>query len=154
MLGYRLEHVTTYTASLAVPEVVGPVPEGIRINFYVTDGRADGPRLSGKLRPVGGDWLLLRKDGIGCLDVRATIETHDGALIDVKYTGVLEAGESGYDDFINGSLAPTVKLVTAPRLSCAHPDYSWVNRHQFLGIGQADMQALQVTYDLYAVHAG
>jgi len=38
--------------------------------------------VSGKLRPVGGDWLTIRKHGVAILDVRATIETHDGALID------------------------------------------------------------------------
>jgi hypothetical protein len=81
MIEYRLEHVMSYTAKLTEPEVIGPVPEGIRLNIYVTGGEISGPRLSGKLRPVGADWLTIRRDWIGILDVRATMETTEGALI-------------------------------------------------------------------------
>jgi Protein of unknown function (DUF3237) len=47
----------------------------------VTSGEVTGPRIRGILRPVGGDWFTIRTDGIGLLDVRATIETHNNALI-------------------------------------------------------------------------
>ncbi len=33
---YALEHLFSYTAELEPPEMIGPVPEGIRVNFYVT----------------------------------------------------------------------------------------------------------------------
>ena len=39
------------------------------------------------LRPVEADWLTIRCDGVVALDVRATIEIHDGALIYLTYTG-------------------------------------------------------------------
>jgi Protein of unknown function (DUF3237) len=82
MFAYSLEHICSYCAQLQNPlEVIGPVPEGIRINFYVTSGEVTGPKIRGILRPVGGDWFTIRTDGIGLLDVRATIETHDNALI-------------------------------------------------------------------------
>jgi hypothetical protein len=51
------------------------------VNLYVTGGKVQGPKVNGKLLPVGGDWLTIRTDGVGILDVRATIETHDAALI-------------------------------------------------------------------------
>ena len=36
MIDYQLEHICSYTATLAAPpEIIGPVPEGIRANFYV-----------------------------------------------------------------------------------------------------------------------
>ena len=82
MFEYRLEHIMSYTVKIAEPEVIGPVPEGLRVNGYILGGEVTGPRVSGKLRPVGGDWLTIRKHGVAILDVRATIETHDGALID------------------------------------------------------------------------
>jgi Protein of unknown function (DUF3237) len=52
-----LEHLFSYRAMLGAPEIIGPVPEGIRVNFYVTGGTIDGPRLHGTILPVGGDWL-------------------------------------------------------------------------------------------------
>jgi Protein of unknown function (DUF3237) len=48
--------------------------ELIQLNFYVTAGEVSGPKMRGRLRTVGGDWLLLRPDGVGLLDVRATME--------------------------------------------------------------------------------
>src|ERR1022692_4471508 len=97
MIDYRLEHIFSYSAALATPfEVIGPVPEGLRFNAYVTGGEGFGPALLGKLRPAGGDWLTLRADGVCMLDAGITIETHQGALIYVTYTGVLDLGEEGY----------------------------------------------------------
>jgi hypothetical protein len=32
MIEYRLEHIMSYTAKLSEPKVIGPVPEGIRVN--------------------------------------------------------------------------------------------------------------------------
>jgi Protein of unknown function (DUF3237) len=52
----------------------------------VTGGTATGPKVFGKFRPVGADWLVVRRDGMAALDVRATMETNDGALINVSYT--------------------------------------------------------------------
>ena len=35
MNDYKLEHIFSYTGLLVnPPEVIGPVPEGIRVNFY------------------------------------------------------------------------------------------------------------------------
>ena len=64
MIEPRFEHVMSYTAQLAAPEVIGAVPDDLRINFYVTGGTVTGPKVAGKIRPVGGDWLTLRKDGV------------------------------------------------------------------------------------------
>ena len=56
MFEYQMEHIMSYNATLAPPEVIGPLAEGIRVNFYVTGGTVTGPRVFGKLRPVGADW--------------------------------------------------------------------------------------------------
>jgi len=151
MFDYSLEHIFSYTATLAPPEVVGPVPEGIRANFHVTGGDVKGPKVYGKLRPVGADWLLLRTDGVGILDVRATIETREEALIYVAYSGVGDVGEDGYDRFLRGELPPTVQLRVVPRFLTAHPDYQWLNRLQCLGIGEFNAERVEASYDVYAV---
>jgi len=152
MFDYRLEHLFTYTAGLKLPpEVIGPIPVGIRATAYVTGGRLDGPRLKGQVLPVGGDWLLLRTDGIGLVDVRLTLETHDGVLIFMTYTGVIDLGLDGYNQFLAGKMPPNFPVRTAPRFQTGHPDYVWLNRLQCLGIGEADLGASSVTYDVYGV---
>ena len=96
---YEMEYVGSYSASLRMPpEVIGALPEGIRINFEVTGGEVSGDRIRGILKPVGGDWFTLRSDGVGVLDVRATIETHDGALIYIHYQGI---GDLGVHQFVD-----------------------------------------------------
>jgi Protein of unknown function (DUF3237) len=55
-----LDHLFSCQAMLHAPEIIGPVPEGIRVNFYVTGGTIEGPRLRGTTLPVGGDWLTIR----------------------------------------------------------------------------------------------
>ncbi len=151
MFDYKLEHICSYTATLAAPEVIGPVPEGIRANFYVTGGEVTGPKIRGKLRPAGGDWVTVRRDGIAVLDVRGTIETHDGALILVTYAGIIDFGADGYDRFLRGELAPVMPIRTSPRLATSHSDYLWLNRLHCLGVGETNLATNSVAYDVYAV---
>ena len=152
MFAYSLEHICSYSAQLQnPPEVIGPVPEGLRVNFYVTSGEVTGPKIRGILRPVRGDWLTIRTDGIGLLDVRATIETHDHALIFIAYTGVGDLGEDGYHKFLQGALPARVPLRVVPRFQTTHPTYQWLNRLQCLNIGEADLERFEVRYDVYAI---
>jgi len=54
MLDYNLEHICSYTATLKTPpEVIGPLAEGIRVNFYVTGGHVEGPKIKGGPVPEG-----------------------------------------------------------------------------------------------------
>ena len=148
----NLEHIGIMRAQLqAPPEVIGPGPEGLRVNFYITGGEVTGPKLRGKVKPVGADWFTIRADGVGILDVRTTIETHDGALIYVAYSGVGDLGPDGHAKFLRGELPAKLPLRTVPRMQTAHSAYEWVNRCQFLSIGEADLGTFVVSYDVYAV---
>jgi hypothetical protein len=148
----RTELLFSYRAGLqAPPEVIGPVPEGVRVNFYITGGEITGPRLRGQLRAVGADNFLIRHDGVGELDVRTTFETHDGALIDVSYRGLGDLGADGHAAFLRGELPPRLPLRILPRLRTAHPDYQWLERLVCVGIGEADLVNFVVRYDIYAV---
>src|SRR5438128_256671 len=151
MFEYSLEHLFSYSVLAEQPQMIGPVPEGIRAIFYATKGEIDGPKLRGRLLPGGGDWLTVRTDGVGILDVRATLESHDGALIYLAYTGVGDFGENGYEKFLRGELPKKVKLRVAPRFHTSHQSYLWLNRLQCLNIGEVDLQKLELRYDVYGV---
>src|SRR6476469_1623268 len=74
---------------LAAPlQKIGAIPHGVRNIVPVTGGDLEGPRLRGRVIPGGGDWLLLRSDGVLELDLRITLETDDGALIHMKSFGL------------------------------------------------------------------
>ena len=152
MKPYNLDHIFSYEAGLHPDfEVIGPIPEGLRVNIYITGGKVNGPKLNGHLRPVGADWLTIRPDGVGILDVRTTIETDDGGLIYASYQGVGDLGEDGYQRFIDGNPPTKFALQCVPRFLTAHPDYLWLNRLQCLNIGEADLTVPSASYDVYAV---
>lgn len=147
----NMDYLFSYSFDLKLPpEVIGVLPEGIRANFYLAGGSVDGPRLKAKVLPVGADYLLLRKDGICILDVRATFETEDGALIYVAYSGTAEAGPDGYEKFLADDFPLKLPLRNAPRFQTTHPDYAWLNRLQCFGVGEADLAASRVSYDVFA----
>ncbi|MBN8887109.1 MAG: DUF3237 domain-containing protein [Rudaea sp.] len=151
MFKYEMEHLFSFTGSLAPPELIGPVPEGIRGNFYITGGEVKGPRLNGKVRPVGCDWFHLRRDGIGGPDVRTTIEADDGALIYVEYAGFADMGEDGYEKMARGELPAKLPLKNRVLARTAHPQYQWLHRAFAISIGEFDLATLSASYDVYAV---
>jgi hypothetical protein len=79
---YRLEAQLTET----VP--IGIVPEGVRLDIYF-DGRLTHGQLAGA-RVRGIDYLLLRADGVGVIDVRAAFVA-DGGHVEAKAQGYLVA---------------------------------------------------------------
>lgn len=148
-----LEHIASYRATLAEPEVIGPLAEGLRVNYHVTGGEVFGPRFSGRLRPVGADWFMLRSDGVAVLDVRTTLETDDGALIYAEYAGLAEFGPEGYQNFLDGVPSPPegIDLRIQPVYRTSHPDYLWLNRACCIGVGKAFPARAEVSYDIYQV---
>ena len=83
-----------YTADLAAPQDVGAGPFGHRMNVPVTGGDLAGERLKGTFVGAAADWLLLGADGFGRIDVRATLETADGAYVYIQLYGLLEVTDA------------------------------------------------------------
>src|SRR5882724_10646472 len=82
------EFLFTVTFTVAPPLHLGTTPLGDRRDVLVTGGDFTGPRLRGRVLPGGSDWIIARPDGALLLDVRATLETDDGALINMTYGGL------------------------------------------------------------------
>jgi hypothetical protein len=151
MFTYETEHLFSYRAGLLPPEVVGPCPGDIRLNFPIADGEVWGPKLSGKVKPGGVDFATLRTDGVILVDVRGMLESSDGALIDVAYQGVLDLGPDGHANFLQGIMPPELKVRATPRFRTAHPAYQWLNRLQCYSIGEANLAKQEIAYDVYAL---
>jgi hypothetical protein len=148
--GYGLEYISSFTVTLR-RELIGPLAEGIRVNYHITGGEVDGPKLRGKFRPGGADFVIMRRDGVGVLDIRATIETQDGAVIYEVASGLTYTSEDTYERAIKGDLPPTIPIRAVVRLSTAHPNYLWVNRLQFVEIGELVRARDELHVDVYAL---
>ena len=70
------------------PLNLSDAPLGTRRVLYAKEGSFTGPGLEGKVLPGGGDWVLLRRDGVADLDIRFTLETSDAQLICLSARGL------------------------------------------------------------------
>ena len=151
-LPYHLEPLFACTWAVT-EESLGPCPEGVRVNAYVTGGVVDGPRLRGTVRPVDGNWATLYPNGVVSVDYRLSLESHDGALINALSTGVVDLGEDALEKFSRGeALARLRPMRLGMHFHTSHPDYVWLNRLHCLGVAQFDAETHELTCDVYAVH--
>ncbi len=135
----RFELLYEMKVDLEPPQIIGQTPQGNRQILYVRSGTFEGPRMRGELLPGGGDWFLLRPDNVGELDVRATLKTHDGALIYTTYRGILSASQEDWAKIYKGEPPDRDQyyFYTAPIFQTSAPDYLWLNRILAVGIGSA-----------------
>ena len=149
------EFLGAFTVQLAKPpELFGAGPDGLHITFYIASGEIHGPKINAKIRGEGGDWMLVRLDGVGVADVRITYETDDGALLLSRYYGIFDLGPAGYERALRQEYDPVPPLVLAPQFLTSHPNWLWLNRLQCLAVGRVTMADLLVRFDLYAIWAG
>ncbi len=133
------------------PSVVGETPEGLRVDFYAQSGSITGDCIRGRIAENSADYLLVRPDGIGLLDVHARIETNDGAVLSVTYRGQVDFGEDGYQRVARNDYPTLPRLQVTPRILTQDQRYRWMNRTQFVGVGHVDMPSLLLEYDWYSV---
>ena len=103
-------------------EEIGSTPHGKLSIFPVTGGSFEGERLRGKVLAGGGDWVSGRADNALELDLRVTLETDDGALIYMTFTGLRDDAHQYFR--------------TLPRFETAAPKYAFLNRLLAVGIGE------------------
>jgi len=101
---------------------IGSTPHGALLIFPVIGGAFEGERLRGKVLAGGGDWVTAKADGTFELDLRVTLETEDGALIHMTFTGVRDDANHYFR--------------TLPRFETAAPKYAFLNRLLAVGVGE------------------
>jgi hypothetical protein len=116
--------------AIAGPQKIGAVPHGTRITAPIASGSFEGPLLRGRVLPGGGDWTLLRGDGVLELDLRLTLETDDGAFIHMASFGFRHGPPEVMAALARGqSVDPsTYYFRTTPRFETAHQKYDFLNR--------------------------
>ena len=123
----------------APPQQLGSGPHGIRSIVPVTGGDFEGPRLRGKVLPGGGDWLLMRSDGVLELDLRVTLETDDHALIYMMFQGLRHGPPDAMAALGGGEVVDPARYYfrTLPRFETSTNTYAFLNRVITVGIGEA-----------------
>ena len=139
------------SVDLEPPQQIGDTGRGTRIIFPLKGGRFEGPRLRGRVVPGGADWLLLRADGTGELDVRGMLETDDGALLYVTYRGYVTRVPELVSRWQGGEAVPREEhyFVVTPYYETAAPQYAWLTQTACVGLGSLVRGG--VSYRVFAV---
>lgn len=127
----------TVTVMLRDPIAVGDGPAGTRLIYEVDGATMQGDRLNGRMiGQASADWLTITGT-IATLDVRATFETDDGAIILAQYSGRTDVSQGP------GALP----IYVAPRFETGDERYAWLNSIQAAGKGALD--DLHLVYEWY-----
>ncbi|HXX70294.1 MAG TPA: DUF3237 domain-containing protein [Polyangiaceae bacterium] len=138
------------TLQVSVPgaraQKVGAVPLGTRVIAPIDGGHFEGPKLRGKVLPGGGDWTLLRSDGVLELDLRLTLETDDGALIHMRSFGLRHGPPDVIAALARGESVDSSRYYfrTTPRFETGHAKYAFLNR--LLAVSSGDRRAAGPIY--------
>ena len=117
-MSLELVPLCTATVSLAAPINVSST----LLIGEVTGMKVVGERFNASLKGrAAADWLRISPEGYGTLDVKVTLETHDGALVHATYSGRLQ--------FDTGT------VYAAPLFHTGDERYAWLNRIQCVSKG-------------------
>jgi hypothetical protein len=131
----------TLQVAVVGAQKIGAAPHGIRVIAPIAGGQFEGPRLRGTVLSGGGDWTLLRGDGVLELDLRLTLETDDGALIQMTSFGLRHGPPEVIAALARGERVDpaTYYFRTTPRFETGHPKYAFLNR--LLAVSSGDRRA-------------
>jgi hypothetical protein len=129
----------TVSIAAAPPQKLGAVPHGVRTFIPVAGGSFEGPRLRGRIVPGGGDWLLLRPDGVLELDLRITLETEDHALISMTFQGLRHGPPEVIAALNRGEVVDPARYYfrTVPGFETSAEAYAFLNRIVTVGVGES-----------------
>lgn len=144
------EHLFDMHVDLQPAQAIS-TPVGARMTFITTGGVIDGPKLRGELLPGGGDWLLVGSDGVGRADIRATIRTHDGALIHYESRGIIKVPADGLDRLAAGQVLSFEEAYvrTTPKFETADERYAWLST--VVAVGYNILSPNHIDYRIYRV---
>jgi hypothetical protein len=112
-------------------------PQGVRLNSS-SQGEVTGRKLNGKV--VATDYLLIRADGVGIINLQAVLTTVDGDRIAIHGSGILRVEQGS-------AISQLRENIT---FHAASAKYSWVNRIQGWAIGTLDMSTLKIAKKVFA----
>jgi Protein of unknown function (DUF3237) len=132
------EFLYKITLTLDAPTDIGKLPIGKRVIYPVKGGTFEGPKIKGKVRAFGADWVLRLDSVTTKLDVKLLLETDDGQVISNTYTGIVYNKPDG-----------TTYWRITPVFETSSKKYDWLNYLLAVGVGSFSKEG--VSYEVFAV---
>jgi hypothetical protein len=127
---------------------LGSVPQGERRYVPLTGGTVSGA-LTGKVRPGGTDWQLLRADGVLEIAAHYVLELDDGSLVEVDSRGLRHGLPEVMQRLAKGEpVAPHEYFFrTFIRLATGAP--GWQRLNNVMAVAVASRQQRRVVLELH-----
>jgi muconolactone delta-isomerase len=143
---YRLD------ATLGEPLDLGDITRGHRRIAPLAGGTFTGPEISGTLVPgASADWQTVLADGTALGDIRYTLQTNGGALLDVQSRSVRHGSAEVLARLRRGEDVDPSEYTfrAATHIETAAPELDWLNKGVFVSV--AGRAAARVIYETYLV---
>lgn len=144
----QLRHLCDLDVELGTPIELGDGPRGRRRIIPIVGGRVTGERLTGRILDLGADWQTIFSDGTAELDTRYSMETGDGAVIDIRNYGYRHGPKEVLDRLARGdAVDPALYYMrTQPRFETGDARYLWLNRIVCIGSGARLKDGVRITF--------
>ena len=142
----RLEPLCEFLVELSAPIEMGDAPRGRRRIIPIIGGKVTGERLQGHILNVGADWQTIYSDGVAELDTRYSMQTDDGAVIEVKNFGLRHGPADVIAAIARGeSVDPSSYFMrTHARFETGDARYLWINKVLAVGSGAREANAVRM----------
>jgi hypothetical protein len=146
-----LEHAFTISIELAGLQWVKPTALGdTRAAVYAASGKIEGPKLNGRVVPMsGGDFPLVRPNGVIDFDARYLLEADDGAIIYMQNRGFRWAKDPETAERMarNEPVDPSdYYMRVSPKFDAPAGPHEWLTKHVFLGVAEKVPGANRIHY--------
>ena len=123
---------------VATPLDLGQTQAGHRRIVPIAGGLVSGPKLQGRVLPVGADWQILHSDGAMDLDARYTIQSDDGSLVYVVNRGVRNGPPEVLARLNRGERVDPAAYYfrSTASFETSAPQHAWLTRAVVVGVGE------------------
>jgi hypothetical protein len=123
---------------------IGDVGSGHRSVNPAAGGSFEGPHLRGEVVGPWPDYILTRPDGVNQHEIRAQLQTEDGALVYMEYTAISHRNSLGP---IGGDAPGYFR--TLIRFETGAEQYDWLNR--IVAVGVPSFRERGLTWSVHAI---
>ena len=146
----RLEFAFSIRIRLKPATYMGVSPWGNeRAAVYLDEGSVEGPDIRGRVVPgSGGDWAVVRPDGVLDFDARYLLETDDGVTIYLQNRGYRWASEEVMAKMRRREEVDPSEyyMRVSPRFEVRSGKYDWLTKYVFVGIAEKIPEGNVISY--------
>lgn len=146
----RFDFAFTIAIELSKARYLRPSSMGAeRAAVYAMSGTVEGPRIRGRVIPQsGGDWPLVRPNGVIDFDARYLLELDDGTVVYMQNRGYRWAAPDVMAKMSrNEPVAPSdYYMRVSPKFEVPDGPHEWLSRHVFVGVAEKTPGANRIHY--------